>query len=329
MKEKHKKHKRLANMKQTIDWAENFLQENGYKIVDPLQIVQNTPYSSVVKFSTDRGIIYLKKTPPELSVEPTVIKILYEQCHADVPSIIITNKTQCCFLMQDAGIPLHDFFKKAGFQTEVFVRIIQNYTQMQINTVDKIPQFLNNGVPDWRLNQLQTRYEALIVQESLLLADGLTKNEIKKLYDLRRNLSEILDQLSQYNIPSGFGHGDFHGKNILVNPDTHKTTIIDLGEVVITHPFFSLQNCLHITKENFAIPDDQYQKLQKACFKNWLAFESSKNLFEILSIIERCWSIHSVLVEYRLMQSVDVFSLQKLKRKGRLARNFRHWLSQY
>src|SRR3990167_2514579 len=85
----------------------------------------------------------------------------------------------------------------------------------------------------------------------------------------------------------------------------------------------------YMAKENFAIPDDQYRGLQEACFKNWLQFESSKRLFEILSIIGQCWSIHSVLGEYRLMQSVDPISFQKLKRDGRLTRNFRHCLSQY
>ena len=233
-------------MKQTINWAENFLQENGYKIMNPFQIVQDTPWSSVVKFSTDQGFIFLKTTPPALSMESAVIKILHEQCHADVPLIISDNQKEHCFLMKDAGIRLHDFFKQEKFQTELFVSTIQNYTSMQINTADKITQFLDGGVPDWRLNKLPKLYQALISQEDLLLSDGLTKTEIKKLQELQPKLSEICDQLSRYNIPETFGHGDFHDKNILINTDTHKTTIIDLGEVVITHPFFSLHNCLHI-----------------------------------------------------------------------------------
>jgi len=315
-------------MKNIIKWAENFLQKNGYKINNPFQVVQDTPWSCVVKFSTDQGFIYLKKTPPALSIESAVIKILHEQCHADVPVFIADNPKMHCFLMKDAGIRLYDFFKQENFQAELFVHVIQNYTNMQIRATDKMTQFLNSGVPDWRLNQLPTLYQALISQESLLLNDGLTKIEIKKLQELHQKLSEIFDLLSQYNIPETFGHGDFHDKNILVNPDTHKTTLIDLGEVVITHPFFSLHNCLHMAKENFAISGDQYRQLQEACFKNWLAFESSTRLFEILSIIEKCWSIHSVLGEYRLIQSVDPISFQKLKREGRLTRNLRHWIKE-
>ena len=319
------------DMKHSIEWAIGLLKSHGHDIrenIIPENII-STPYSRVMKFSTDQGFIYLKITPPALALESAVIKILYEQCHADVPVIIADNPKEHCFLMKDAGIRLHDFFKQEKFQTELFVCTILNYTEMQINTTDKITQFLDIGVPDWRLNQLPKLYQALISQEGLLLDDGLTKIEIKKLLELQPKVLEIFDRLSQYNIPETFGHGDFHDKNILINPDTHKTTIIDLGEVVITHPFFSLHNCLHMAKENFAIPDDQYRRLQEACFKNWLQFESSTNLFEILSIIGQCWSIHSVLGEYRLMQSVDPISFQKLKREGRLTRNFRYWLSQY
>lgn len=313
-------------MKKTISWAENFLQENGYRINNPFQVFQDTPYSCVVKFSTDQGFIYLKTTPPALAVESVVIKILHEQCHADVPVIIAENPKQHCFLMKDAGIRLHDFFKQEKFQAEIFIKAVQNYTNMQMNAADKITQFFDSCVPDWRLNQLPNLYQTLISQEDLLLDDGLTKSEIKKLYALRIKFSEICDQLSQYKIPETFCHCDFHDKNILINPDTRKTTIIDLGEVVITHPFFSLHNCLHRAKENFSLPNDQYRQLQEACLKNWLTFESQKRLFEILEIMQQCWSIHSTLGEYRLMHSVDPISFQKLKREGRISRNLRYWI---
>lgn len=316
------------DMQHIIQWAISLLKNHWYEIREDTtpENVVSTPYSCVMKFSTDQGFVYLKITPPALALESAVIKILHEQCHADVPVIIADNPKEHYFLMKDAGIRLHDFFKKEKFQAELFVDTIQNYTNMQIDTADKITQFLDIGVPDWRPNQLPNLYQALISQENLLLDDGLTKIEIKKLHDLQPKVSEIFDQLSQYNIPETFGHGDFHDKNILINPDTHKTTIIDLGEVVITHPFFSLHNCLHMAKENFLLPDDQYRKLQEACFKNWLAFESPKRLFEIIKIIERCWSIHSVLGEYRLMQSVDPISFKKLKREGRISRNLRYWI---
>jgi aminoglycoside phosphotransferase (APT) family kinase protein len=59
------------------------------------------------------------------------------------------------------------------------------------------------------------------------------------------------------NIKETFGHADFHDKNILINTHTNQTTLIDLGEVVITHPLFSFHNCLHRAKENFSLSNSQ------------------------------------------------------------------------
>ena len=76
---------------------------------------------------------------------------------------------------------------------------------------------------------------------------------------------------------------------------THQTTVIDLGEIAITHPFFSFLNCLYRASENFGLTDYQYQQLQKECFKPWLSLETQTHLFEVLSLIHQCWSIHAVL----------------------------------
>lgn len=312
-----------------IMWAINTLKNYGYRIQNAIpEKIQSTPWSEVCRFITAQGFVYLKMVPPGLALEAKIITVLHEQFHAAVPQIIAVDQEQHCFLMCDAGIPLHDFFKQ-GFQPELFIQVIQDYTTTQIMTADKVDFFLSMGVPDWRLEQLPKLYRHLIAQDELLIDDGLTRAELKALAELEPKLFLICEQLSHYAIPETLGHCDFHDKNILVNTHTHQTTIIDLGEVALTHPFFSFLNCVHRTKENFALTDSQYQHLQEACFKHWLALESSTHLFEIISIIQQCWSIHSVLGEYRLMQSVDQESFQSLHRQGRFARNLRYWLEQY
>ena len=312
-----------------IQWAIYTLKQDGHQIQQAIpELILYTPWSEVSRFVTDQGLVYFKKVPPALFLEANIITMLHEQFHAPVPHIIAANPELHCFLMFDAGIPLQDFFKQ-GFQPEVFIQVVQDYTAMQILTADKIDLFLHMGVPDWRLEQLPKLYQQLIAQEDLLINDGVTKAELKKLRALEPELILLCEQLSHYAIPAALGHCDFHDKNILVNIHTHQTTIIDLGEVAITYPFFSFLNCVHRVKEIFALTDSQYQHLIEACFKHWLTLESRTHLFEILSIIQQCWSIHSVLGEYRLMQSVDRVSFQALKRQGRLAGNLRHWLEQY
>lgn len=84
-----------------------------------------------------------------------------------------------------------------------------------------------------------------------------------------------------------------------------------------------------IQERTFVLTDNQYQQLQEACFKHWLSFESQAHLFEIISIIQQCWSIHSVLGEYRLIKSIDQSSFEILRPQGRLANNLRYWIEQY
>lgn len=309
-----------------IYWAINILNDKGYQLESNMpDIIQDNPWAVVYRFKTNQGFIFLKSVPSEFSLEPKVIDVLRTEFHANVPFIIAETQEQHCFLMKDAGIQLHRYFQK-HFNPDILIQTMQAYAKLQITATNKIQRFFDLGVPDWRLEKLPALYLGLINQKALLLDDGLSKNDLIKLKKLESKLSSLCAQLASYNIKDTFGHADFHDKNICIDPDTCQTTIIDLGEVVITYPFFSFLNYLHRAKENFSLTESQYIQLKLDCFEPWLEFESQKNLLEILLIINQCWPIHSVLGEYRLMKSVEKTDFQKLLRQGRFANNLRYWL---
>lgn len=311
-----------------IQWAIDILRDNGYQLKTTIpDVIQDKPWSTVCCFETNQGFIFLKKVPPTLSLESKIIKVLSQEFHANVPRIIADNQEYHCFLMHDAGIQLHDYFKK-NFQADILIQAMRHYSTLQIMTADRVEMFIDMTVSDWRLEMLPSLYQDLITHETLLIDDGLSKDEIIKLGRLEPKLYSICDKLSRYKIKDTFGHADFHDKNILVNINTNQTTLIDLGEVVITHPFFSFHNCLHRAKENFSLSSSQYQQLQHECFKPWLTLDTEENLLEILAIIQQCWSIHGVLGEFRLIKSVDQSAFQALRRQGRLAKNLRYWINQ-
>lgn len=306
-------------------WAAKALNTAGYQILKESEIIQNTPWSSVLRFQTDKGFVYLKKVPADLFIEPKVMHFLQSDFNDAVPSIIDLNNDEHCFLMDDRGIQLHEYFK-AQFDTEILIDAIKRYTTIQIASLNRIDDFLALGVPDWRLEKLPTLYSELLDRENILIEDGLSGDEINLLRKLGTKFKDICDSLSQYQIINSFGHADFHPKNILVNTATKKTTIIDLGEVVITHPFFSLNNCLHMAKENFSLADSQYNQILEACLEPWLRLESRANLDAILALIQQCWSIHAVLAEIRLMESVAKVDFNTLHREGRLSQKLRFWI---
>jgi len=309
-----------------LKWANQELISKGFHVIDPNpETIQKNPWAEVSRFRTNQGFIILKTTPGALFLETKIIDLLDKNFDASVPQIIAKNTEQNCFLMRDAGMRLFDYFKN-HFQSDILIKIVKTYSILQIKTQNKINLFLDLGVPDWGLEKLPMLYQNLIMQEKLLLDDGLSKEELFTLKQLKSKLIDICGKLSQYKIINAFGNADFHDKNILIHPDSLKYTFIDLGEVVITHPFFSFHNCLYRSKLNFSLSDSQYQQIIYSCLDPWRALETQEHLSEILALIETCWPIHAVLGEWRLMNSVNHEEYIKLNRKGRFATRLQDWI---
>ena len=189
-------------------------------------------------------------------------------------------------------------------------------------------RLLHLGVSDWRLEKIPACYVTLLQQEALLIADGLTKAELKQLSQLTPKLTGLCEQLSQYPLPNTFSHNDFHDNNLLIDLKTQKITMVDLGEVAITHPFFSLLNMLHQIKKNCVLPEDIYQHLEQQTLQSWSDYASQDELLAAMSLIKQCWSIHRALTVYRVLTSIDTSAVQQLLGQGRLAKNLRIWLAQ-
>ncbi len=310
-----------------IEWAIDELNKKGYQVRSSSQgIIQNTPWSTVYRIETNQGFIFLKIVPPALSLEPKIIKILQERFQAPVPHLVASNEAAHCFLMKDAGIQLHAYFKEEDFDADLLIKLLKKYGTFQMQSAEAVNLFIEMGVPDWRLEKLPRLYHELIAQKDLLLNDGLNEHEYKLLKKLEPQLVYICANLSSYNINETFGHGDFHDKNILIDTNGRKITWIDLGEVVITHPFFSLLNCLYRAKENFSLSSEQYEQMKIESLEPWLALETQNNLISALALIQQCWSIHAVLGELRLIRSVNQQDGHDLSRQGRLAEKLRAWI---
>jgi hypothetical protein len=318
----------MKNNTKIIKWAEEYLLSNGYTINNSPEQIQTTPWSKVIRFTTSRGYIYLKHTPPALSLEPAITKILYDQFQASVPVVIDTNRELHCFLMKDCGNPLREYLKK-NFKPSLLGQAIKQYTAIQYAVIENINIFLELGVPDWRLDTLPLLYKKMICHDELLKEDGMTTQELDLLHELYPNFLSMCEKLSNYKIPETLDHCDFHDNNILIEYDSNHMTIIDLGETVITHPFFSLITCLRnaVFRYNLKETDEVYFLLQDACFETWRKFEIINNLSEIFSLATKLWPIYATLGEYRLMASSNAEQFKFLNRRGRLAMGLKEFIT--
>lgn len=294
------------NKNEIIQWGLEYLLSHGYtlKSNEP-ENVQIRPWSYVIRYETSAGWVYLKQTPKLIALEATITKILRDQFHAPVLEIIASNPELDCFLMKDAGDPLRPILKK-HFDENLLYKAVDAFTKMQIAVTNDIDAFLTIGVPDYRMNKLPELYNALISKKDVLIADGLTEKEIDESESLIPIVSDLCKKLSEYAIPETLVQPDFHDNNTLIDT-SEKITIIDLGEIVISHPFFSLINFLQQIKKHHGLTeqDSRYQSIQDACFKNFSQFESKESTLKAFELSKILLSIYGALASYRLIEACD------------------------
>ncbi|MCL9684411.1 aminoglycoside phosphotransferase family protein [Legionella maioricensis] len=315
--------------KTIIQWGCEYLLSHGYTLKSSLpEEVQNTPWSYVVRFATSAGYIYLKHTPELLALEAIITLILHEQFHASVPEVIAHNAELNCFLMKDAGRPLRAILKKQ-FDAALLCKAIEQFTAIQLTVVDHVTLFLDIGVPDWRLDKLPVLYKQLLAQKDTLMADGLSEIEISQLEMLFPKVSNLCEKLSDYSIKQTIVQCDFHDNNILIDDVLQNVTMIDLGEVVISHPFFSLVGCLRQAKFHHALTDedDAYLRLMDACLKNYMVFNSKRDLLEAFSTARILWIVYEALAQYRLRVACDNARFMSFQRNGRLSGSLKEFMT--
>lgn len=313
---------------EVIQWGYEYLSAHGFTFQNHLpEEVQHTPWSYVVRFITTDGFIYLKHTPALLALEAPIIQILDEKFQAFVPKMIAHNSELNSFLMYDAGISLRKYLKKQ-FDVTLFCKAIEQFSTLQIEVSDHINSFLAVGVPDWRIDKLSDRYQELLTQKAILFANEISEKEIYKLENLIPVINIRCKQLSAYAIKESIVQPDFQDNNLLIDPVSKKITLIDLGEISISHPFFALNNCLYTVKRHHGLTENDviYQQLLDAALKNFLAFETKENLLQVLKLISSLWFVYEALAHYHLIIACGAEKIQQFY-PGKLGNVLRKWLA--
>jgi len=190
-----------------------------------------------------------------------------------------------------------------------------------------VTTFLDIGVPDWRLDKLADLYKQLLAQKDLLIEDGLSEKEICELEKLLPKVSQLCKKLSGYSIKQTLVQCDFHDNNILIDDISQHITFIDLGEVVISHPFFSLAGCLRQAKLHHALREDMYLYLRDVCLNNYMDVDSKKHLSDAFGIAQTLWFVYEALAQYRLMLACDKVRFMSIQRHGKLSNRLKEFMT--
>lgn len=311
-----------------VQWACKQLSSRGYTLKSNTpEKVQNTPWSYVIRFETSNGYIYLKHTPELIALEARIIQILHDHNMRTVLVIIAQNTKLNCFLMKDAGRTLRSILKQQ-FDAALLCKAIDQFTSLQIAAADHVDVFINIGVPDWRLNKIPSLYKEVISQKDFLIADGLSAMDVGELERLFPKVANLCQKLSGYSIKQTIVQPDFNDNNKLIDDKSQDITIIDLGEIVISHPFFSLINCLHVIKKHHELTDkdESYLKIKDSCLKNYMSFESKENVQDAFATAQLVWFVYTLLAHHRLMQACGVDKLMAFQH-GKLKSSLKKFMT--
>jgi len=313
-----------------LQWAIEDLTSRRKVDVLSHKIVVETSYSIVYQIDTSQGLVYLKQVPKPLFLEPYTLRFLHESQCRHIPEVIAENKQLQCFITTSCGdISLRHLFQ-GQINMDMLKRGIDIYTNIQRQLEDKTDALLAMKLPDWRLHQFPTHYEALINKTSLLKHDGLTSKEIEQLHKLVPTCVRLCEKIAQYKIQETISHCDIHENNMLLDKKTKAINIIDWGETVVTHPFFSLNGCLwNITYFNKIKPSDtEYHELQSQCVSMWSTQYDNSTLLKILNLTRQLLGIYAALSYERLYQMTqnESYTVQQ-EHPGSIAGCLRSFLS--
>jgi hypothetical protein len=214
----------------TRRWLESWAEASGYVLTDRVERYYNWPLAAVLRVETSSGLLYLKATAtlPLLSNEPELTAQLASLFPDRVPMPLTVDTERGWMVLPDLGYPNREV------PYHVQMDELRAYARLQSDSVAHVPQLLQAGCPDRRLQALEASISLLVrltPQHS-----GLVASELQALRDAAPRLRKACQALGAYGVPDTLVHGDLFGGNI-AGPEG-QFVFFDWGQGCVSHPFF-------------------------------------------------------------------------------------------
>ncbi|MFM8454391.1 MAG: GNAT family N-acetyltransferase [Gammaproteobacteria bacterium] len=323
---KYEKNKKIIKkISKIMAWSKNELKIKDEKAWAGSKAIAQTPWSEVFEINTGEKIVYLKQTPKDLFLEVEIIKLLSQKSNfKELPTLIKANKNLCAFIMEKSGdLTLREHFS-GKLDQDLFLKAIEIYKNLQKSSINHVDALIKKGVPDWRLNKFPELYNQLISSEKFLTEHGLDAEQQEKLQSNKNQIKNRCEKLSSYKIPECLNHSDFHDNNMVYDQSTKSIAIIDLAEMAINHPFFSIMACLGAVKNTYNLTEEVYQLLEEQVYSGFL--NNQKDLKEILGLIKILNPLYLLFNQKRFLDSIhlpfDPRNPISVKQHGRIKQGF-------
>ncbi len=282
-------------------WIQEQTAPFGLTLVGPIEQVQVSLWSTVLRIPTTTEVLYFKASAPVFADEPTLTQKLSQLVPVYMPPVLIIDQERHWILMRDAGTPLSELEDKRTDPTH-WEEVLRQYARMQIALIGQQQTLLAAGCPDRRLDLLPTLLEHALSETSLLMLNqerGLPETEYVQLQEALPQLRALCIELQQHRIPASLHHDDLHGGNMLVNGDG--IVFFDWAECAVTHPFCSLVIVERVFRYVLEFSPETITHLRNCYLQQWTQFEPMEDLRVACELAQRVGKLCRALTWGRLI----------------------------
>ena len=210
-----------------IAWVDERLDGAGRRRTGDVDQMHVRPWATVIRIPTAEGEVFFKANTPELQHEVVVALHLARRVPDRVPPLIADDTVRGWMLMEDGGRRLREVIAEERDLSR-WDDVVEGAADVARAMEPDVDELLAAGVPDMRLAVLPDKYAALVADERFE----------QRYRDAVPRVRELAEELASYAVTESLQHDDLHDGQVFVRGD--RQLILDWGDCVISHPFFTL-----------------------------------------------------------------------------------------
>jgi len=212
---------------EAIDWVDRRLTEVGRPRTGEPDQVHVRPWATAIKVPTEQGPTWFKADTEELVHEVLATHLVAQRVPARVPPLIADDPDHGWMLMDDAGTRLREVIADERDLSRWY-DVLDGAADIARAMEPDVERLVEAGVPDRRLAVLPDRYADLVE----------TADVDQRFRDAVPQVREMAEELASYGVTETLQHDDLHDGQVFVRGD--RQLILDWGDAVVSHPFFTL-----------------------------------------------------------------------------------------
>jgi Phosphotransferase enzyme family len=275
-------------------WTQVTLTTLGRTPIGTSEQLRSWERSLLLRTPTPDGLVYTKAVPVVFSHEPALTAALATWMPGRTAAVSAHDPARGLLLLDNAG---ERSLAEVSDPT-VWAQALTLLAELQIALTQRLPDLLQLGVPDRRIEQLPSWMDALLADEAALRWSpaGLTTDEIAALRALHPALQAACATLRAGAIPPSLEHGDCFPTQILLADD--RPVVIDWSDSSISHPFFSLGFLIEPECPR-PVGDHPDMLLRQAYLAPWARFASHDELARLFDAALLLAPLHHALIYHR------------------------------